>query len=283
MAELAQAHDGHGVILPGCRKGAVPAALATADPVSGSTGAAARELRALADMFDRQNIVVELTTHDLPTNDERNDALYELATSTGTAVIATNNVHYASPADAKLAQALAAIRARRSLDEMDGWLAASGAAYLRSGAEMAYRLRRYPGVQERAIELAADCAVDLHVIAPKLPEFPGPAGHTEASWLRQLVEDRAPERYGQRESERVEGAYAQIASELEVIADLGFPGYFLILQYIVQFCSRNRTLCQARGSAAHSALCYALGITSVDPVRHGLLFERFLSAGPDRT
>ncbi len=281
MAELAQAHDGHWVILTGCRKGAVPAALATADPVSGSTGAAARELRALADMFDRQNIVVELTTHDLPTNDERNDALYELATSTGTAVIATNNVHYASPADAKLAQALAAIRARRSLDEMDGWLAASGAAYLRSGAEMAYRLRRYPGVQERTIELAADCAFDFHVIAPKLPEFPVPEGHTEASWLRQLVEDRAPERYGQRESERVEGAYAQIASELEVIADLGFPGYFLIVQDIVQFCERNGILCQGRGSAANSAVCYALGITSVDPVRHGLLFERFLSAGRD--
>jgi len=281
MAELAQAHDGHWVILTGCRKGAVPAALATADPVSGSTGAAARELRALADMFDRQNVVVELTTHDLPTNDERNDALYELATSTGTAVIATNNVHYASPADAKLAQALAAIRARRSLDEMDGWLAASGAAYLRSGAEMAYRLRRYPGVQERTIELAADCAFDFHVIAPKLPEFPVPEGHTEASWLRQLVEDRAPERYGQRESERVEGAYAQIASELEVIADLGFPGYFLIVQDIVQFCERNGILCQGRGSAANSAVCYALGITSVDPVRHGLLFERFLSAGRD--
>src|SRR5260221_4873830 len=165
MAGLGKGQDGHWVVLTGCRKGAVPAALATAAPVSGSTGAAARELRALADMFDRQNIVVELTTHDLPTNDERNDALYELATSTGTAVIATNNVHYASPADAKLAQALAAIRARRSLDEMDGWLAASGAAYLRSGAEMAYRLRRYPGGQERTFQLAADSAVHVRPIA----------------------------------------------------------------------------------------------------------------------
>jgi error-prone DNA polymerase len=296
LEELAQAHDGHWVILTGCRKGAVPAALATAGTAAGSleaggtvtagtaaggTAAAARELRALTDMFGPQNVVVELTAHGQPTDDERNDALYELATSTGTAVIATNNVHYASPADAKLAQALAAIRARRSLDEMDGWLAASGAAYLRSGAEMAHRLRRYPGVQERTIELAADCAFDFHVIAPKLPDFPVPEDHTEATWLRHLVTVRAPERYGPPQAERVEGAYAQIASELAVIVSLGFPGYFLIVHDIVQFCEQKSILCQGRGSAANSAVCYALGITSVDPVRHGLLFERFLSAGRD--
>ena len=118
-------------------------------PAAGPEAAAKHELRALADMFGRQNVIVELTSHDQPADDERNDALYELARQTGTAVIATGNVHYASPQDAQLAQVLAAVRARRSLDEMDGWLAASGAAYLRSGAEMARRLRRYPGVCER--------------------------------------------------------------------------------------------------------------------------------------
>ena len=288
-AELAEAHGGHWVILTGCRKGAVPAALARSGPAGAAlaagpaalASAAGRELRALVDVYGRQNVVVELTAHDQPADDERNDALYELAMSTGTAVIATNNVHYAAPRDARLAQALAAIRARRSLDEMDGWLAASGAAYLRSGAEMAHRLRRYPGTYERTLELAAECAFDFHVIAPRLPDFPVPEHHTEASWLRQLVEDRAPERYGPPGSQRAEGAYAQIASELEIIVKLGFPGYFLIVQDIVQFCERNGILCQGRGSAANSAVCYALGITSVDPVRHGLLFERFLSAGRD--
>ena len=273
-AQLAQAHDGHWVILTGCRKGAVPAALAAAGPE-----AAAKELRGLVEEFGRQNVVVELTSHDQPEDDERNDALFELATSTGTAVIATGNVHYASPRDAKLAQALAAVRARRSLDEMDGWLAASGASYLRSGAEMAHRLRRYPGVREQTAELARACAFDFHVIAPKLPDFPVPENHTEATWLRKLVTERAPERYGQ--PERIKGAYAQIERELEVIVNLGFPGYFLIVDDIVQFCEHNGILCQGRGSAANSAVCYALGITNVDPVRHGLLFERFLSAGRD--
>jgi error-prone DNA polymerase len=274
--DLAQAHGGHWVILTGCRKGAVPAALATAGPE-----AAARQLRRLAGMFGPRNIAVELTSHDQPEDDERNDALYELATSTGTTVIATGNVHYASPRDAKLAQALAAIRARRSLDEMDGWLAASGTAYLRSGAEMSRRLRRYPGVRQQTARLAADCAFGFHVIAPRLPDFPVPSNYTEATWLRHLVDVKAPERYGPPHAERIGGAYAQIERELEVIVSLGFPGYFLIVHDIVAFCERNGILCQGRGSAANSAVCYALGITNVDPVQHGLLFERFLSAGRD--
>src|SRR5690349_20058941 len=276
LESLAQAHGGHWVILTGCRKGAVPATLASAGP-----GAAAAELAALADMFGRQNVVVELTSHDQPADDERNDALHELATSTGTAVIATGNVHYATPRDARLAQALAAVRARRSLDEMDGWLAASGAAYLRSGAEMAGRLRGYPGVAERTMELARDCAFDFQVIAPRLPVFPVPGKHTEATWLRALVAGKAPQRYGPPDGERIRGAYAQIARELDVIEALGFPGYFLIVYDIVRFCEQAGILCQGRGSAANSAVCYALGITGVDPVRHDLLFERFLSAGRD--
>jgi error-prone DNA polymerase len=276
LDSLAQAHGGHWVILTGCRKGAVPAALASAGP-----GAAAAELAALADMFGRQNVVVELTSHDQPADDERNDALYELATSTGTAVIATGNVHYATPRDARLAQALAAVRARSSLDEMDGWLAASGAAYLRSGAEMAGRLRGYPGVAERTMQLARDCAFDFQVIAPRLPVFPVPGKHTEATWLRALVAGKAPQRYGPPDGERIRGAYAQIARELDVIEALGFPGYFLIVHDIVRFCEQAGILCQGRGSAANSAVCYALGITGVDPVRHDLLFERFLSAGRD--
>ena len=274
---LAGAHDGHWVILTGCRKGSVPAALAAEGPA-----AAARELSMLTGMFGRANVVVELASHDQPDDDERNDALFELARGTGTPVIASGNVHYAGPADARLGHALAAIRARRSLAEMDGWLAASGGAYLRSGAEMRRRLRRYPGVYQRTIELAGECAFDFSVIAPKLPDFPVPPDFSsEAAWLRELVTRKAPARYGPPDAETQPGAHAQLKRELDVIIGLGFPGYFLIVHDIVEFCESNRILCQGRGSAANSAVCYALGITSVDPVRHGLLFERFLSAGRD--
>ncbi|MDO5726572.1 MAG: error-prone DNA polymerase, partial [Bowdeniella nasicola] len=115
--------------------------------------------------------------------------------------------------------------------------------------------------------------------APNFPPFPVPAGHDEASWLRELTYRGAKQRYGPPTAERVEGAYAMIEHELALITELGFPGYFLIVHEIVEFCRTHNILCQGRGSAANSAVCYALGITAVDAVRHRLLFERFLSPG----
>src|SRR5271166_2054316 len=276
LGALAGAHDGHWVVLTGCRKGAVPAALAADGPE-----AAWRELTALTEIFGHENVMVELTCHHDPGDDERNDLLARLAALADLGVVATGNVHFAAPAQARLGQALAAIRARRSLDEIDGWLSAAGTAYLRSGQEMAARLRRYPGVLERTVELGRQCAFDFKVIAPRLPDFSAPDGHTEISWLRELVARKAPARYGAPEAERVPGAYAQLARELDVIERLGFPGYFLIVHNIVEFCEDHDILCQGRGSAANSAVCFAIGITNVDPVAHHLLFERFLSEGRD--
>ena len=275
-AALAGAHDGHWVVLTGCRKGQVPAALAAGGPE-----AAWRELGTLTQMFGHENVMVELTCHHDPGDDERNDMLARLAALADLGVVATGNVHFAAPAQARLGQALAAIRARRSLADMDGWLPAAGTAYLRSGQEMAARLRRYPGVLDRTVALGRQCAFDFRVIAPRLPDFPTSAGHTEASWLRELVARKAPGRYGSPAAERVPGAYSQIARELDVIERLEFGGYFLIVHNIVEFCEDNDILCQGRGSAANSAVCFALGITNVDPVSHHLLFERFLSDGRD--
>ncbi|HTX27057.1 MAG TPA: error-prone DNA polymerase, partial [Streptosporangiaceae bacterium] len=273
---LAGAHDGHWVVLTGCRKGHVPAALAAGGP-----DAAGRDLERLTGMFGRENVLVELGCRHDPGDDERNDALADLAARAGVGAVATGNVHFAVPAQARLAQALAAIRARQSLREQDGWLPAAGTAYLRSGAEMAALLRRYPGVAARTVALARECAFDFRVIAPKLPDFGVPAGYTQAGWLRELVSRQAPARYGPPGAERVPGAYQQIARELDVIEHLEFPGYFLIVHDIVRFCEDRHILCQGRGSAANSAVCYAIGITSVDPVSHRLLFERFLSEGRD--
>jgi error-prone DNA polymerase len=280
VGALAGAHGGHWVVLTGCRKGAVPAALAAAGQRHGSLGAAWRELGRLTEMFGHENVMVELNCHHDPGDDERNDMLARLAALADVGVVATGNVHFAAPAQARLAQTLAAIRARRSLADMDGWLAA-GTAYLRSGREMAALLRRYPGVLERTAALGRACAFDFRVIAPDLPDCRVPGGHTEASWLRELVARKAPARYGPPGDERVPGAYAQIARELDVIERLNFPGYFLIVYKIVKFCEDRNILCQGRGSAANSAVCYAIGITNVDPVSHHLLFERFLSEGRD--
>ncbi len=262
-------------VLTGCRKGAVPAALVAEGP-----GAAARELARLVEAFGRGQVAVEVWDHGDPLDSARNDALAEVATRAGVEVVATNNVHYDVPARRRLATALAAVRARRSLDEIDGWLPAAAGACLRSGAEQARRLARYPGAVERAAEVGLACAFDLALVAPRLPDFPVPAGHSEMTWLRALAEAGATDRYGPRGAERVAGAWAQIDHELEVIETLGFPGYFLVVHDIVELCRRRGIYCQGRGSAANSAVCYALGVTNADAVGLGLLFERFLS--PER-
>lgn len=271
----ARAAGGHWQVLTGCRKGTVPRALARSGPAG--AGAALAEL---AELFGRENVAVELADHAHPLDSARNDALAELAHAARLPLVATGNVHYAVPGAARLAAAMAAVRARRSLAEMDGWLPAAGTAHLRSGAEMAQRFARFPAAVEQAARIGDECAFDLHLVAPRLPDFPVPPGHTEASWLRLLTMQGAARRYGPAGQERIAGAYDQLAHELGLIEQLGFPGYFLIVHDIVEFCRRHRILCQGRGSAANSAVCYALGITGVDAVSFGLLFERFLA--PER-
>ncbi|HWG74137.1 MAG TPA: error-prone DNA polymerase, partial [Acidimicrobiales bacterium] len=265
----------HWIVLTGCRKGAVCRALLGAGPA-----AAAAELARLQRAFGRSNVAVELWDHGDPLDSARNDALVGLADRAGAEVVATNNAHYHVPARRRLAAALAAVRARRSLDDIDGWLPPAGASHLRSGTEQARRFARYPGVVERAAALGRDAAFDLHLVAPRLPPFPCPPGHDEMSWLRRLTEEGAARRYGPREAPRHPRAYVQIDYELAMIDSLGFAGYFLVVDDIVRFCREADIYCQGRGSAANSAVCYALGVTNADAVELGLLFERFLS--PER-
>jgi error-prone DNA polymerase len=275
MGRLAELHGGRWLVLTGCRKGTVPRALVEEGP-----RAAARRLAELVAVFGRENVVVELWDHGHPLDSARNDALAELAASYGVDVVATNNVHYAAPARRRLADALAAVRARRSLDEIDGWLPPAGAARLRGPAEQARRFARWPGAVERAAQLGRACAFDLRLVAPRLPDWPVPEGHTEMTYLRELTMAGARKRYGPPEDERAPGAYRQIAHELDMIERLGFPGYFLVVWDICRFCREQDIYCQGRGSAANSAVCYALEITNADAVALGLLFERFLS--PER-
>lgn len=287
---FAAAGGGHWQVLTGCRKGAVPRALAAGsasyseespapEGFPGVTAARAA-LDELVALFGRENVAVELWDHAAPLDSVRNDALAEIARDAGLPVVASGNVHYATSASARLAATMAAVRARRSLDEMDGWLPAAGTAHLRSGAEMDARFARFPGAVRAAARIGAQCAFGLDLVAPGLPDFPVPAGHDEASWLRLLTMQGAARRYGPARAERVAGAYDQLVHELKLIERLGFPGYFLIVHDIVEFCRRSDILCQGRGSAANSAVCYALGITNVDAVSFGLLFERFLA--PER-
>ncbi|MFB7677757.1 error-prone DNA polymerase [Kitasatospora purpeofusca] len=269
---LADAHGGHWAILAGgCRKDPLRRALDTEGPA-----AAERALHALAERYGAGNVFVELTDHHQPGDDDRNDTLAHLAARTGLTLVASTAAHHAAPAQARLAQALAALRQNRPLADAEAHLAAAGTAHLRSPAEMAHRLAPWPGVQQATVDLARACAFDFRTLTPEMPGHPVPPGHTEATWLRHLTEQGARTRFDAGNAK----AHRQIAYELDVIEQLDMAGYFLIVHDIVDFARRADIWCQGRGSAANSAVCYALGITAVDPIHYGLLFERFLS--PER-
>ncbi|TAM65018.1 error-prone DNA polymerase [Mycobacterium sp.] len=266
------AAGGHWHILTGCRKGHVRQALS-----GGGPDAAERALADLVDRFGAARVSIELTHHGQPLDDERNAVLAALAPRFGVRVVATTGAHFAGPSRRRLAMAMGAIRARQSLDCAAGWLAPLGGSHLRSGEEMARLFGQRPDAVTAAAELGEQCAFGLALIAPQLPPFDVPDGHTEDSWLRQLTMAGARDRYGPSAPR----AYSQIERELKVIAQLRFPGYFLVVHDIARFCRDNNILCQGRGSAANSAVCYALGVTAVDPVANELLFERFLSPARD--
>jgi error-prone DNA polymerase len=270
LDELAELGEGqHLAVLTGCRKGAVRRALERE-----GADAAGRALDGLVALFGRDAVHVELIDHGDPLDTDRNDALAALASARGLPVLATGNVHYASPDRRHLAAAVAAVRARRSLDELDGWLPATGGAHLRSGREMRERFARYPGAIEHGLELAAELAFPLKRAKPALPKQEVPAGHTPMSYLRELVWAAVPTRY----PELAEADRRRIEAELEVIEKKDFPGYFLIVHDIVAFARSRGILCQGRGSAANSAVCYLLNITAVDAIAYRLPFERFLSS-----
>ncbi|WP_022899313.1 error-prone DNA polymerase [Humibacter albus] len=281
LHRLGEQAGGYWTILTGCRKGAVRQALAHGvdEGVEPDVAAASRALDDLVDLFGAEHVVVELFDTGEPLDAVHNDALFALAQRKRLACVATGLVHYATESERPLATAMAAVRARRSLDELDGWLPAAATCRLRSGAEMARRFARYPDVIERTVEIAETHAFALGSAKPRLPKQKVPAGRTPMQHLRDLVAQGVakwyPPDYPHASAETVR---ARMEQELTVIEQKDFPGYFLIVHDIVRFARDRGILCQGRGSAANSAVCYALEITAVDSIRYHLPFERFLSS-----
>ncbi|MDP8958337.1 MAG: error-prone DNA polymerase [Actinomycetota bacterium] len=260
------------VALTGCRQGTVPEAAAAGD-LAGAMGAAA----SLREIFG-DRLYLELWHHAMPEDDPRNDLMAEVAARLHLPLVATNNVHYHRRAEADLAEVLAAIGGRRDLEAADGFRPATDERHLKSPAEMAARFARYPGAIDAATELGEELAFDLHLVAPRLPDFPLPPGiGTEMAYLRDLTYQGAREAYPDGAGGVEPRARERLEHELGVIEELGFPGYFLVVWDLVQFARSQDIYCQIRGSGADAAVCRCLGLTRVDPIRLGLPFERFLS------
>ncbi|MBV8345044.1 MAG: error-prone DNA polymerase [Candidatus Eremiobacteraeota bacterium] len=237
--------------------------------------AAAREARRLGEIFD-QRFNLELQQHLTPRETHRNLDLVRLSRECRLPCVATNGVVYAGADDALVADVLSCVREGTTLQtaRAANALRPNAEFHLKTPAAMRRLFAEYPEAVERSVEIARCCRFRLERQSGQFPLFPVPDGRSPQSHLRELVYEGAARRYGMPLETRVE---RQLEYELGLIAKLDLAGYFLIVWDIVREAARLGVLCQGRGSAANSAVCYALGITAVDPIGMNLLFERFMS------
>ncbi len=261
------------VCLTGGDEGPLAAAL-----TSGGEEAGRRLVDRLIGIYGPQNVYVELQRHHNREQEWRNQAALRIARSFHLPVLATNSVRYARARDREILDIFTAIRHHTPLDRAGRLLASNSQRFLRSPREMARLFQDIPDAVANTVDLSARLAFRLNDLGYQFPQYPVPPGETMDSYLAKLVAQGVIHRYApKRDAALLRRAQAQVEHELLLIAKLGFAGYFLIVWDIVQFAQRNGILIQGRGSAANSAVCYALEITAVDPVGMELLFERFLS------
>ena len=233
-----------------------------------------RFLNDLISLFGRERIIVESVLR--PGEDDMGAELADLAHKHRLPLAAAGGVTMASPGSKYRADLLCALRQGKSLDEIRYLLPAQH-SFLKSAEEMLALHRMAPQAVSNAAGIARECYYPMSFDTWDLPEMEVPQGHTTISWLTALSYAKAQELYGPRSANP--HAWEVIDHELSIIGQLDFAGYFLIVYDIVDFCRRRGIMCQGRGSAANSAVCYCLGITAVDAIRHRMLFERFLSPG----
>ena len=242
---------------------------------------AAAEFR---DIFGAENYFCELMDHGLDIERRVTGDLLRLAKDLNLPLVATNDLHYTHEHDAKAHEALLAIQSGSTLleptyDNGGSRFAFSGSGYyLKSPQEMRELFRDHPSACDNTLLIAERCEVSFNTGANYMPRFPCPEGEDETSWLVKEVDKGLQYRYPQGIPDKVR---KQADYELEVITSMGFPGYFLVVADFINWAKNNGIrVGPGRGSGAGSMVAYAMRITDLDPLHHGLIFERFLN--PDR-
>ncbi len=251
------------IALCGGREGEVARALESA-----GVKAAEQVARRYAALFDDGAFFIELQHHRRPYDEQRVAALVELAAALKLDYVATNHVHYPTPAQKNLADVVTAIRHNQPLSAVAAQLFPNGQHHLKSAADMAALFADYPRALSNTLRIAARCPYQLPSQLQALPQYPVPAGMTAQTFLSGLC--RGSGRYRPHMEER-------LRHELDIIESTGLANYFLVVWDIVRFACERGIRCQGRGSAANSVVAYLLKIAPIDPIEHRLVFERFLS------
>ncbi len=242
-----------------------------------SIAAARNQLDWYYEVFGPERFYLELQEHDIPELEQINKTLIDLGSRYQAQFVATNDVHYINREDARLQDILLAIQTSCVLSDPNRMRMSSETFYLRSPNEMSTIFAEVPGAISNTLLIAERCNVDLGFKGYHLPHFEVPAGFTPQTYLRTLCEEGLERRYGTHKDDPQ--VRQRLDYELEIIHKMGFDTYFLIVWDLCRYAREQGIWYNARGSAAGSIVAYSLFITLVDPLQHGLIFERFLNPG----
>jgi DNA polymerase III subunit alpha len=266
---LAQHHEGL-VVLSGCLGSEVNQLL-----LAGDDDGARRVMAECRDIFGSDRYFVELQDHGIPEQRRVWPMLERLAGQLGLRTVLTNDSHYTHAEDAQAHDVLLCIQTGAKLSDAGRFKFQGTDYYVKSAAEMRERFRDFPDALEATLDIADMCDTTIEFGLDLLPSFPCPEGMSEAAYLRRLVQEGARARYGSPIPQPVQ---ERIDYELGVIEQMGFPAYFLIVADLCRYArSAGIRVGPGRGSAGGSVVAYCTEITRVDPIRHGLIFERFLN------
>ncbi|MBP2654408.1 MAG: polymerase alpha subunit [Firmicutes bacterium] len=260
------------IALSACLAGEIPQAL-----LKGDYAGARAMAEEYSNIFGRDNFFLELQDHGLPEQVKVNPQLIELAKEIGIGVVATNDIHYIDRTDAESHDVLLCIQTGKTVDDPGRMRFSNDEFYLKSSEEMEALFKDCPEAILNSCRIAERCNVEIEFGKLHLPEFPIPDDSSPDDYLRHLCYTRLAERYPDTESQATE----RLEYELSVIKTMGYSGYFLIVWDFVNYAREESIpVGPGRGSAAGSIVSYLLGITNIDPLKYGLLFERFLN--PER-
>ncbi|MDI7246681.1 MAG: DNA polymerase III subunit alpha [Bacillota bacterium] len=260
------------IALSACLAGEIPSFL-----LQGNYEAARRKAAEYREIYGPDNFYLELQSNGIPEQDRANAGLVEIGRELGIPLVATNDVHYVRREDARMHDVLLCIQTGKTIDDKDRLRFQTDEFYLKSPDEMQSAFKWVPEAIENALAVAERCNFKFEFGRSAVPLFEVPEGYTEETYLRHLCMEGLKKRYGQV----TEDLAARLTYELDVIVKMGYAGYFLIVWDFIRFArEKGIYVGPGRGSAPGSLVSYALGITDIDPIKYGLIFERFLN--PER-